>query len=130
MKTTPSDLRGYGEILARKEAELLHVLGKRDDIAVERSADQLEEIQCAATRDVAIRNLGRGFDLLREVRAALVRIRNGSFGICVECEGAIGPKRIAALPWAPLCIRCQEAAAARNGHEIGETLSQVLAGAA
>jgi RNA polymerase-binding transcription factor DksA len=130
MKTTRSDLRGYEEILARKEAELLHLLRKRDDIAVERSADQLDEIQCAATRHVAIRNLGRGFDLLREVRAALVRIRNGSFGICMECEGAISPKRIAAVAWAPLCIRCQETAAGRNGHEIGETVSAGLANAA
>ena len=130
MVTTRSDLRGYEEILARKEAELLHLLRNRDDIAVKRSADQLEEIQCAATRDVAIRNLGRGFDLLHEVRAALVRIRNGSFGICLGCEGAISPKRIAAVPWAPLCIRCQEIAAGRNGHEVGETVSQVLAGAA
>ncbi|MGC9972421.1 MAG: TraR/DksA family transcriptional regulator [Bryobacteraceae bacterium] len=130
MKTTRSDLRGYEEILARKEAELLHLLRNRDDIAVERSADQLDEIQCAGARDVAIRNLGRGFDLLREVRAALVRIRNGSFGICVECEWAISPKRIAAIPWAPLCLWCQEAAAGRNGHEIGKTASEVRANAA
>ncbi len=130
MKTTRSDLRGYEEILARKEAELLHLLRNRDDIPVERSADQLEEIQCAATRDVAIRNLGRGFDLLREVRAALVRIRKGSFGICLEWEWAISPKRIAAVPWAPLCIRCQETAAGRNGHEIGGTVSEGLANAA
>jgi RNA polymerase-binding transcription factor DksA len=130
MKTTRSDLRGYEEILERKEAELLHLLRERGDIAVERSADQLDEIQCAVTRDVAIRNLNRGFDLLREVSAALVRIRNGSFGICLECEWAISPKRIAAVPWAPLCIQCQEAAAGRNGHEIGETVSEGLARAA
>jgi DnaK suppressor protein len=130
METTRSDLRGYEEILQRKEAELLHLLRTRDDIAVERSADQLEEVQCAAARDVTIRNLGRGFDLLREVRTALARIRNGGFGICLECEGAISPRRIAAVPWAPLCIRCQEIAAGRNGHEIGETLSQVMANAA
>lgn len=49
MKTTRSDLRGCEGILVRKEAELLHLLRKRDDIAVERSADQLDEIQCAAT---------------------------------------------------------------------------------
>jgi RNA polymerase-binding transcription factor DksA len=130
MKTTRSDLRGYEEILARKEAELLRLLRKCDDIAVERSADQLDEIQCAVARDVAIRNLGRGFDLLREVRAALVRIRNGGFGICTECEWAISPKRIAAVPWAPLCIRCQEIAAGRNGHEIGKTVGEVLENAA
>ncbi len=46
---------------------------------------------------------------LREVRAALGRIDSGSFGICLNCEEDIGARRLAAMPWAPLCIVCQEA---------------------
>jgi DnaK suppressor protein len=45
---------------------------------------------------------------LRMVRAALRRISDGTFGDCVRCEQAIGPKRIEALPWTPYCIECQE----------------------
>ena len=47
---------------------------------------------------------------LREIRAALARIDSGGFGICLNCEEDIGAKRLAAVPWAPLCIVCQEAA--------------------
>ena len=118
MKTTRSDLRKYEGILALKEAELHRLVQNHDDIAVERSADPLDEIQCANGRDVAIRNLGRGLDVLREVEEAMVRIRNGSFGICLECEWAISPKRLAAIPWAALCIRCQEGAAGSSGREV------------
>jgi DnaK suppressor protein len=44
---------------------------------------------------------------LRLVEAALERIRDGSFGTCAACEGAISLKRLQVLPWARLCIQCQ-----------------------
>ena len=46
--------------------------------------------------------------LLREVEEALVRSREGTYGICQECEEPISPKRLQALPWAKFCVRCQE----------------------
>ena len=104
------------EALEIKAAELDRVMRKRDDIAIVKSADQMDEIQYAAERDLAIRNVGRESALLRQVKAAVARIRDGSFGVCLECESAISPKRLTAVPWAPLCIQCQEAAD-RNGQE-------------
>jgi DnaK suppressor protein len=46
--------------------------------------------------------------LLREVEEALARVKEGSYGICQECEEPISPKRLQALPWAKFCVRCQE----------------------
>ena len=86
MKTADTEMGGYQKILERKEAELSQVLRKRDDIAIEKSADQKNE------------------------KAALRRIRDGSFGTCIDCESAISPKRLAAVPWAPRCIQCQDSA--------------------
>jgi DnaK suppressor protein len=43
------------------------------------------------------------------VKDALRRILDGDFGTCLECETAISPKRLAAVPWAARCIQCQEA---------------------
>jgi RNA polymerase-binding transcription factor len=51
--------------------------------------------------------------LLREVEEALRRVREGSFGVCQECEEAISPKRLDAIPWAKYCVGCQEKIAAR-----------------
>ena len=110
MKTADTEVGGFQEILERKEAELSRVLRKRDDIAIEKSADQMDEIQYASERDLAIRNVDRDSTLLRAVKAALRRIRDGSFGTCIDCESAISPKRLAAVPWAPRCIQCQDAA--------------------
>jgi len=45
---------------------------------------------------------------LRLVERALERIQVGTFGICDECEKAIGLKRLQAIPWTSHCIECQE----------------------
>jgi DnaK suppressor protein len=110
MTTAPGDPNEFKKILERKEAELVQSLQKRNEIAIEKSPDQVDELQHAATLELAIQNLDREYNLLRDVRAALLRIHDGSFGSCIQCEWSISPKRLAAVPWAPLCIECQEAA--------------------
>jgi DnaK suppressor protein len=101
---------GVEAILQHKEAELVRILRDRGSIAIERSADPMDEIQYASERDLAIGNVDRESTLLRNVKAALRRIHDDTFGTCVECESEISPKRLAAVPWAPRCIQCQEAA--------------------
>jgi DnaK suppressor protein len=129
MRITATKTSGFKDILSRKEAELARVLRNRDDIAIEKSADQMDEIQFAAERDLAIRDVDRESILLREVKAALRRLRDGSFGACVQCEEAIGPKRLAAVPWAPRCIQCQEAAD-RDRRQGTESFNETLVNAA
>jgi DnaK suppressor protein len=90
--------------------ELEHLARQRDGITIERSADLLEEVQAASERALAVLHLDRGFNELRSARAALRRIQGGSFGTCQQCDEDIHPKRLAAVPWAPFCIRCQDAA--------------------
>ena len=45
---------------------------------------------------------------LEQIEEALERIRSRTFGICEECEGVIAKKRLEAIPFAALCIRCAE----------------------
>src|ERR1700721_4651404 len=122
-------MSGFLEILEQREAELVGVLRNRDGIAIEKSADQMDEIQCATERDLAIRNVDRESNLLRDVKDALRRIHDGSFGTCVEGESAISPKRLAAVPWAACCIQCQ-GAAGRARQEGTESLPATLLNAA
>ena len=129
MKIAHTEMGRLQEILERKEAELVQTLRMRDGIAIEKSADQMDEIQYASERDLAIRNVDRESALLRQVKAALRRIRDGSFGTCIECEWVISPKRLAAVPWAPRCIQCQEAAD-RDRQEETESRSEPLVYAA
>ena len=106
---TKTEVDRFRAVLTARIAELERVTGYRDAIMVERSADQLEEIQAASQRALAVCNLDREFKQLRDARAALRRIQEGSFGTCQECDEDIHPKRLAAVPWAAYCIQCQEA---------------------
>lgn len=107
---TKSEINRFRDALEAKQAELASILRRRDEIAIEKSPDAIDEVQRAAERELAIRNLDRESRLLRNVRAALRRIDQGTFGVCARCEEEISPKRLAAVPWAPYCIRCQEEA--------------------
>lgn len=125
MKIASTEIGGVQEILERKEAELVRVLRNRDGIAIEKSADQMDEIQYASERDLAIRNVDRESTLLRDVKGALRRIHAGIFGTCTECGSAISPNRLAAVPWEPRCIQCQSAAD-QNGQTTTDFASVTL----
>ena len=129
MEKAHTGMYGFQEILERKEAELARVLRNRDGIAIEKSADQMDEIQNAMGRDLAIRNVDRESHLLREVKAALRRMHDGSFGTCIECGEAISSRRLAAVPWAARCVQCQEAAD-RDRQEGTESFGEILVNAA
>jgi DnaK suppressor protein len=104
---TKTEVDRFRAVLTTTVAELARTRD-RDGITLERSADQLDEIQAASQRALAVCSLNREFNQLRDARAALRRIQEGNFGICQECEEEIHPKRLAAVPWATFCIRCQE----------------------
>lgn len=116
MRNTNTGLNGFQAILEGRQADLIQMLLTPDGIAIEKSADQMDEVRGASERDLAIRNVDREFTALRDVKAALRRVREGGFGICVDCERPISPKRLDAVPWASRCVQCQEAVE-QNGDE-------------
>ena len=128
---TQTELNKYKAVLEAKQAELSAGLRNREDIAIEKTPDAIDEVQLAGERELAIRNLDRESNLLRNVKGALVRVADGSYGICMHCEEDIKPKRLEAVPWTKYCIKCQEAA---DRHEFeaesGDTMDQLLANAA
>ncbi len=46
--------------------------------------------------------------LLTQITNALVRFEQGTYGICEMCGAEIDPARLQALPYATLCLRCQQ----------------------
>lgn len=67
--------------------------------------------------DLAVRNYSKNVQLavsenesrqLTLIDEALRRIDDDEYGICLNCEKPINPKRLAAIPWARYCIECQE----------------------
>lgn len=52
--------------------------------------------------------LGNSRTLLEQVRAALERLDNGTYGICQRCGKPIDARRLEALPYALYDMECQE----------------------
>jgi len=122
---TKTEVKKYKEILETKRRELEGNVRNREGIAIEKTPDALDEVQHAAERELAIRNLDRESNLLRNVRLALARIEEGAFGVCLHCEEDINPKRLNAVPWAPYCITCQEMADRRK-EELNEEFDELM----
>ena len=128
MKTAATEMGEVQEILERKETELIRILRERSGIAIERSADPMDEIQSASERDLAIGNVDRESTLLRAVKAALLRRHDGSFGTCIECESEISAKRLAACRGRRVVSNAKRLPM-RDGRQrdvsLGQTLAQV-----
>ncbi|MBL8231507.1 MAG: TraR/DksA family transcriptional regulator [Bryobacterales bacterium] len=107
---TTTQIEKYKEALETKLAELSNSSDRRDEIQIERAPDSLDDLQNMMQRDLAVAQLNRDAKLIREVQRALARIEDDSYGICLHCDEDINPRRLNAIPWAALCIKCQERA--------------------
>jgi len=126
---TKYDIDIFKAIFEARQADASRALRSRDGIIVEKSADDLDEIERAVSRDIAIQNLDRESRMLRDIRNALQRIDQDTFGSCLHCEREISLRRLKAVPWAQLCLRCQEAAD-RGDETVIDTVRTWLADAA
>jgi DnaK suppressor protein len=84
-----------------------------------RLEEEAQSLDADATRDSADRSvislskeslLERSTQrrtVLHLIEAALKRIADDSFGICVACGDEIQDQRLQALPWTQFCLRCQ-----------------------
>lgn len=99
------------ELLERQRTEIL-ANGKtlRVDFNVNKD-ELLDEV------DIAVNDIEQGMKMrlgnreslyFRKVEEALLRIKEGTYGQCLECGEQIGVKRLEARPTAELCIECKE----------------------
>jgi len=70
-------------------------------------ADSADEAEADLISDVENAELSRDLEELRVLEAALARVRDGSYGTCVDCGGEIDLERLRAEPAAIRCIDCQ-----------------------
>ena len=83
----------------RAERDLRHgtepLVADAPDQAIQLQNDEvLREIDSAAVVEVA------------QIDAALARLERGLYGVCSRCQGAIDPRRLAAVPYAVTCTDC------------------------
>lgn len=72
------------------------------------STDLAEQAALNHARYLASLDEEIGWRVCEAAGRALTRMEVGTFGRCLECGGEIGAKRLHAVPWAGLCVQCQE----------------------
>jgi DnaK suppressor protein len=108
----PNRLKALRENLAHLRDETYQKIAEfRRDQGQEILASPGDEMDVArSTADVETHAslIERAEDRLRLIDQALARVENDTYGICAECGEDIPLERLKALPFALLCVDCQE----------------------
>jgi len=103
--------------LNSKLRELARTTHDREDLQIEHLADPLDQIRSNADRELAVQRVDQQARLIHEIQAALAGLEEGVYGVCQQCEEPISQKRLDAVPWATLCVKCQTRAEAEHHRE-------------
>jgi RNA polymerase-binding transcription factor DksA len=71
-------------------------------------ADEVDEIQANERREIGFATRELLVERVNRITAALERLDQGEYGMCVECGEAIAPARLRVMPEVLTCVRCQD----------------------
>jgi DnaK suppressor protein len=113
-KRNKRELEKYRRVLEQKKVVLSDELAKARNAEEETTEESTQDIA-----DKAVSSYTREFlysltdgerTVLLQIDESLNRIDDGTYGFCVNCGSPISEKRLAAVPWTPHCVDCQELA--------------------
>ncbi|MCX8048814.1 MAG: TraR/DksA family transcriptional regulator [Methylohalobius sp.] len=88
------------ELLKSDDEQYIELAGRVHDVEEEAVADLLVDLNLAG--------IDRHVQEIRDIDAALIRIAEGSYGICIDCEQPIDAERLTVYPTAKRCLQCQQ----------------------
>lgn len=109
MKTGQRDLNTIEKILLERksalEQEFVHLQHEKGDDSLQDSADQVSSSVMESLKSSLQNN---EYEEYKMIMKALSMIKEGTYGICSDCEGPISEKRLKFYPYAARCLTCQE----------------------
>jgi len=104
-----SDIR---QRLSREYENLIKSINRNrmaaEEIKLENTEDEGDLATISHNKELLYNLHESDFMRLRFIQEALKALDRGQYGECVRCGEDINEKRLVAVPWATLCIRCQE----------------------
>ncbi|MGH9431709.1 MAG: TraR/DksA family transcriptional regulator [Terriglobia bacterium] len=101
----------YRKKLLEKQEELMRLVSKSDldgrQADEEGTQDVADKAANSYTKEFLFHQSNDHRQILALVNEALTRIKEGSYGVCVECRQEVQTKRLEAVPWARHCLECQ-----------------------
>jgi DnaK suppressor protein len=105
-------LKKFKGLLEEKRDEILKKAKQtlNEDMSLDASdlPDEMDLASSEYLQSFTFRLRGREKVFLDKIDKALIKIEDGSFGMCESCEEEISAKRLEARPETTLCIRCKE----------------------
>ena len=106
--------------------EIRQALIKSDSEHYLQNADSVRELKDESFADlivdVGLAEIDRDLDELRAIDAALLRVADGSYGVCEACDKPIDVRRLNLTPQALRCIDCQTIFERTHFQKTGRTL--------
>lgn len=105
-------LKVFRERLLQKKQEIMEAYNKNKSYGKEADGEATQDIADKASNSYtkeflfSLSNTER--ELLHEVDDAIARLEARRYGTCAACEEDMNTKRLEAVPWARLCLACQE----------------------
>jgi DnaK suppressor protein len=100
----------YDELWQDVRRELAKHSGQRFEQLMQGPGDPEDAATADLLVDLNLSEIDRDVTELRAIQHALARLKRGQYGICQACGNDIDPARLDALPYAVLCLPCQERA--------------------
>ncbi len=102
----------YKKKLLERKQELNHKLSEfyseSKEMETEMAKDLGDKAESSYTKEFLLSLSDTERKQIALVDKALKRVETADFGICESCGVNIGKKRLNVVPWAPLCIACQQ----------------------
>ena|SRR5712692_148355 len=104
--------RDIRQRLSREYENLIKSINRNrmaaEEIKLENTEDEGDLAAISHNKELLYSLHESDFMRLRFIQEALKALDRGQYGECVRCSEDINEKRLVAVPWATLCIRCQE----------------------
>jgi DnaK suppressor protein len=105
-------LKVFRDRLLQKKQEILEAYRKNKHYGMEADGEATQDVADKAsnsyTKEFLFSLSNNEREQLQQIDEALERARGGGFGVCAACQQPMNLKRIEAVPWARLCLSCQE----------------------
>lgn len=110
---SPEQTEAFREMLVGMRREITQgiqarISQKREDLGPKEIGDQFDSASEGREQELGYLMNTRDRQKVLRIEEALRRLDDGEYGICEECEEPIGVKRLHAMPFTKLCVRCQE----------------------
>lgn len=104
------ELEKYRKLLLEKEQELIDLqkmsAESEKPVSLGDPIGRITRMDAIARQQQALYAKGRTINSLRQVREALQRIDDGTYGICTKCKSPIEPERLEFMPESTICTKC------------------------